>query len=381
MPSLRNLHHITIYSDPENYCAEVSVERLDDGELVAVFARNRGLRHTDTGDILLVRSLDNGRTWSSDNPTMVLPAGEDHGYALAAVARLSDGRLLANAYGYEFLMDGRIDFRGGSSGFQNVWLAWSADKGRTWSERQKVNIAPMRCAAIRDAVAELPDGTLMLPLCGLQVRRAMPELAELESWTAFVLGSMDGGKRWTYWGTMGYDPVNVRSYWEPGLLRLQDGRLLGMLRMHQYPRQDPPGGYLYITSSDDGGATWRRPRKTELWGYPADLINLSDGRVLCTYGRRREPMGVRICVSEDGFRWDPADELVIREYDIGMVGEAGQKRDGAEPVLVGGAERLPYRHIGYPTSVQLDSGEILSAYHLFSQQGVQYIECAIYELA
>ena len=381
MPTLKNLRYATIYSDPENYCAEVSVERLDDGELVAVFARNRGLRHTDTGDILLVRSIDNGRTWSSEDPTMVLPAGDDHGYALAAVARLSDGRLLANAYGYEFLMDGRIDFQGGSSGFQNVWLAWSADKGRTWSERQKVNIAPMRCAAIRDAVAELPDGTLMLPLCGLQHRRAMPELAELESWTAFVLGSMDGGKHWTYWGTMGYDPVNVRSYWEPGLLRLQDGRLLGMLRMHQYPRQDPPGGYLYITSSDDGGATWRRPRKTELWGYPADLINLADGRVLCTYGRRREPMGVRICVSEDGFRWDPADELVIREYDIGMVGEAGQKRDGAEPVLVGGAERLPYRHIGYPTSVQLDSGEILSAYHLFSQQGVQYIECAIYELA
>jgi hypothetical protein len=152
----------------------------------------------------------------------------------------------------------------------------------------------MRCASIRDAIVELPDGTLLLPLCGLQHRRAMPEIAELESWTAFVLGSMNGGKRWTYWATMAYDPVNVRSYWEPGMLRFRDGRLLGMLRMHQYPREDPPGGYLYVTVSEDGGATWGIPRKTELWGYPADLINLDDGRVLCTYGRRREPMGVRI---------------------------------------------------------------------------------------
>jgi hypothetical protein len=71
--------------------------------------------------------------------------------------------------------------------------------------------------------------------------------------------------------------------------------------------------------------------------------------------------------------WDPAGEMVIREYDIGSVGIANQERSDAE--------RLPYRHIGFPTTVQLDSGKLLSPYHLFSPQGVQYIECAIYELA
>jgi len=371
---------VRIYDDPENYCAEVSVERLENGELVAVFARNRGLQHTDTGDILLVRSFDHGETWNSAEPVTVLAKGEDYGYALAGVSRLSDGRLVVNAYGYEFLVDGRIDSRAGTSCFHNVWLTWSQDGGRTWSSRQKVNIAPMRTAAVRDALAEVPDGTLLLPLCGLQRRRGNPEIAELESWTAFVLGSMDGGERWTYWGTMGYDPVDVRSYWEPGLLRLRDGRLLGMLRMHQWPRLDPPGGYLYLTLSDDGGASWSIPRKTDLWGYPADLINLADGRVLCPYGRRRKPMGIRICVSEDGITWDSANEMVVREYDVHSVAGPGSARSTGKPSLVGGAERLPYRHIGYPTSVQLDDGEILSAYHLFNAQRRQYIECAIYEL-
>lgn len=83
MSSLQNLRHVQIYSDPENYCAEVSIEKLENGELVAVFARNRGLQHTDTGDILLVRSRDNGQTWSSDDPITVLSKGADYGYALA----------------------------------------------------------------------------------------------------------------------------------------------------------------------------------------------------------------------------------------------------------------------------------------------------------
>jgi sialidase-1 len=380
MPSLKNLRHVLIYSDPQNFCAEVAVVSLPNGELVAVFARNRGLQHTDTGDILLARSRDNGRTWDPD-PVVVFPAAEDYGYALAGLSLLSDGRLVANAYGYEFLVDGRIDFQAGSSCFQNVFLAWSGDGGHTWSERQKANIAPMRAAGVRDGIAELPDGTLLLPLCGLQERRGNPELAELESWTAFVLGSMDGGKHWIYWGTMGHDPVGVRSYWEPGLVRLPDGRLLGMLRTLQWPNQDPPGGYLYMTISEDEGASWSNPRKTGLWGYPADLITLRDGRVLCTYGRRREPMGIRICVSEDGATWDPANEIVIREYDVSTVAQGDQKRGSEERVLAKRPESLPYRHIGYPTSVQLDNGEILSAYHLFDAQGKQYIECAIYQLA
>ena len=38
-------------------------------------------------------------------------------------------------------------------------------------------------------------------------------------------------------------------------------------------------------------------------------------------------------------------------------------------------------HIGYPTSVQLDDGSILTAYHLFSRDGRQLIEGAIYQIS
>src|SRR5437879_4162854 len=59
--SVRNLRHVTVIRDRDNFCAETAIENLGGGELVAVFARNRGLNHTDTGTILLVRSRDHGR--------------------------------------------------------------------------------------------------------------------------------------------------------------------------------------------------------------------------------------------------------------------------------------------------------------------------------
>jgi hypothetical protein len=229
----------------------------------------------------------------------------------------------------------------------------------------------MRTAAVRDAIVEMPDGAWLLPLCGLRTRFGIPEVAELEAWTAFVVRSTDQGRRWSYWGTMGHDPVGVRSFWEPGLLRRRDGRLIGMLRAHHYPRLDPVEltgvGHLFVTDSDDDGASWGVPRRTDIVGHPADLIQLADGRVLCTFGRRVAPLGVGIALSQDGETWDAERTAVLRSYT---------PPDRPGPPVPG----FPY-HIGYPTTIQLDDGRLLSAYHLFNEARRQYVEAAIYELA
>ena len=299
----------------------------------------------------------------------VFPRGQDHGYALAGLTRLSDGRLIADAYGYQLLNEeGLADFGGGTSDFHNPEVAWSDDGGRTWSAPQKVRIAPMRLAAVRDGVVEMPNGNLLMPLCGLRSRHGLPELGGGETFVAFVVASTDGGRQWHYWGTMAYDPLDIRSYWEPALLHLRDGRLLGMIRAPQWAGRYRSGGYLFMTVSEDGGAGWSEPKQTELFAYgnPPDLIQLSNGRVLCTYGRRQDPMGVFLAVSDDGLTWDGSNEIVLRNYRI-----------PEDPPVRGSG--FPY-HIGYPTSVELDGGEILTAYHLFNEEGRQYVEAAIYSL-
>ena len=112
-----------------------------------------------------------------------------------------------------------------------------------------------------------------------------------------------------------------------------------MLRSTAIPYDDEsPGNFLWVSWSDDEGATWSEAVPTGLWGYPPHLLVLSDGRVLCSYGYRRAPYGERACVSEDGVHWDPANEVVLRS-----------DADSSD--------------LGYPASLELEPGRILTVYY------------------
>src|SRR5262249_54802637 len=135
-----------------------------------------------------------------------------------------------------------------------------------------------------------------------------------ESTRAALMRSDDGGENWEYYATLGYDPASIIDYEEPALLRLRDGRLVCLMRTHVNPSGDARN--LALTLSEDEGQSWTPPRWTDIWGYPAELIALRDGRYLMVYGYRRPPYGVRGCVSEDGVSWSVANEFVIREGGV-----------------------------------------------------------------
>jgi hypothetical protein len=190
MVDLRRVH---VYGDPDNFCAEISVANLGNGELVGVLAQNRGLAHTDTGTIILVRSKDHGATWDPGSRVVVFAQEEDAGWNVAAVCRLSDGTLLAHANRWRYLDRGRIDRLHGQSEIDGVWLSRSSDTGQTWSPPERVNFAPMRNARVRDAIVELPNGDLLMPLHGFRWQRTMPDIASAERERAFVLWSPNRG--------------------------------------------------------------------------------------------------------------------------------------------------------------------------------------------
>ena len=74
-------------------------------------------------------------------------------------------------------------------------------------------------------------------------------------------------------------------------------------------------------------------------GVPSHLVELESGSILCTYGYRRPPFGIKACFSHDGgATWDVDNEVVIR--DDGM-----------------------HLDLGYPASIQLVDGRILSVYY------------------
>ena len=96
--------------------------------------------------------------------------------------------------------------------------------------------------------------------------------------------------------------------------------------------------YLWETYSDDNGKTWIDVYKTSIWGFPPHLLQLSDGRVLCTYGYRRAPFGQRACISNDGITWDVKNEIILR--DDAYNGD-----------------------LGYPASLEVEPGKILTIYY------------------
>ena len=142
-----------------------------------------------------------------------------------------------------------------------------------------------------------------------------------------------------------HDPHGRLIFGEPSLLRLPSGKLLCMMRT---------GDYLYQAFSTDDGWVWQGLRRSPIWGFPSHLLRLRSGRILCTYGYRREPFGIRACLSDDeGETWDVSNEIVIRD-------------DGV------------HRDLGYPSSVQLQDGRILSVYYFHGEDDVRYIAGSIY---
>ena len=71
------------------------------------------------------------------------------------------------------------------------------------------------------------------------------------------------------------------------------------------------------------------------------MLRLKDGRLLCSYGLREPPIGIRVCISPDDGRTWPAENIMVVRTG------ADFKRDS-----------------GYPATLQADDGTLLTVYYL-----------------
>ena len=332
-------------------CLEVSLSKGRGSEILATFGHAPA--GSEAGDILLTRS-GNGISWKH-SPALPLFSDAGVSHQLAAITRLSNGTHIVSTTKFRYLFEGKLRWRRGST-TEGVFVRESLDGGHSWANACKVDTSPFRIAWTRASLVEMADGSLLLPLSG---QRGDGYKDIRQPIASFLMRSIDRGKTWSYHSVIAEDQHGSRDYDEPAMVALNDGRLLSMLRSHVSPRREPPGGYLYMTISEDGGATWTKPRKTSMWGHPAHLLRLRDGRVLCTYGYRMHPdPGVRACLSNDGVQWKPQGIFTVK----------------AMPDL--DSDRL---QIGCPSSLQLDDGRIQTAYHTWMGER-QGLECSLYRV-
>src|SRR5262249_29178883 len=126
-----------------------------------------------------------------------------------------------------------------------------------------------------DAPVEMPDGSVLMPVMGYNMR------GDVANQAGVLIKSTDMGKTWIYFSTMAEDPGGKLGHFqEPALVRPRRGRLIPPMR-----NPSPPNA-IWTTHSDDDGKTWKPARPSPMIGHPADLIELADGRIMCTYGVR-----------------------------------------------------------------------------------------------
>ena len=317
--------HVTIVKEPGKHFAFPGAALLKNGDLAVVY--REGTKHgwEASGRVCLSRSTDGGRTWLPRVPIIDRP-GEDRG---PGIFQMSDGTVIATS---------------------NGCMAVSTDVGRTWGKPMPTPVSsPM--GAVEDEDGHIVYGgqeTVQDAFTRIGGRHA-----RLFACAAYRSG--DKGRSWEKLGVATYalhmpsppgEPRDFLWHREP-FLCVVPGRLYIMCVCNSL-RGD---GFLRIIRSTDRGRTWGPPIKTPVWGKPAHLLHLRDGRLLMTYGYRRPPWGVRACLSNDyGKTWDIDNEIIIR-----MDGGAGP---GAKYTRITGPGDL-----GYPVSVQLADGRIFTAYY------------------
>jgi hypothetical protein len=302
------------------------------GELAAVFRTGAG-HYGLSGTLATAWSSDGGYHWS--DPVEVAPRGGDVRNPAFGIAE--DGRWLlaywqAGVHCYPQMPDGagpRAQRRWRTPGLlppdsaPDLFTTASSDRGRTWSSPRALRTTRLAWASPYGRIIAAPDGSLVMPAYGMA-----RDAEETGRFDAVVMRSRDGGTSW------GDESLVLAGGSELALCFAAPDRpdqLVGAVRRAE--------GDTAIVHSRDAGRTWGAPSAaTRIAEHPADLCLLhASGRLLLTFGRRRRPLGVGALTSGDGgATWDTDHEVLLAGDGIG-------------------------HDVGYPSTVQLDDGALVTA--------------------
>ena len=201
----------------------------------------------------------------------------------------------------------------------------SHDNGKTWSERKNAPVFAPHGPAI------LEDGGILYIGRKFDLDRTNYDIL------AYI--SYDEGVTWEYLSKLPYpDSFKDELLSEPFAIRLKNGEIFAAVRSEStaiYPARETLK--IYTTRSADGGKTWSQPQLLDLHGAPPHLLEHSSGALILAYSRRKAPMGEYVRVSYDnGVTWSKDTCISPPPPD--------------------------WDH-GYPTSVELSNGDILTTYY------------------
>lgn len=317
------------------HCAWPNLTLLPNGEIgAAIF--NRPSHGRMEGDIEFWVSADGGDTWALRS--RVTHHEPNHvrmnvGAGLNAAGRIV---VLCSAWNLETYTRTQV-----SEDVLEAQCFTSGDDGYTWEMTCTLEPPPGK-------VGFTPFGDVCVSGAACYVAGYTREYEDgrMVATASHVYRSTDDGCTWEYRST-----IDDGNHNETDLLPVGDGRWLAAVRTNDailpgatLPRPQP---HILMYASEDDGQSWEYRCTLSYPGHhPPHLLRLADGRVLLTHGSRNVSLcGVMGRVSDNnGDTWS-------RPF-----------------VLVGD---LLSRDCGYPSSVLLPSGDIVTAYYSASSPWYQ----------
>ncbi|MAE62707.1 MAG: hypothetical protein CMJ18_00420 [Phycisphaeraceae bacterium] len=333
MVEIREVRRCKIASGERRHRAFTGALRLADGDMLVFYREATDHWATDDGGVMMVRSTDDGRTWSA--PRRIFSRSRWSSAAHHGPAQLSDGRILLpltliRHFPKEHERERELQ----------IHLIVSADGGRSWS--RSVRLGPMegwRWQNNYGRVRETSDGRILVPGGGQKIGE--------EPWYSGYFVSDDGGL--TFPGRV---DVAQGLADEIDMTPLPDGRWIAMVRDEKEPY------HLHQACSQDEGCTWSTPVPSSILGHCPSFLALRSGTILL--GHRQvdtaRPYGCTLSASKDGgATWMHVSDIYVsplKEWDS-----------------------------SYPSMVQLEDGRVFCSYYGQYQDGNSDIEGITFEVA
>ncbi len=329
-----------------NYIGWPTVVKDENGVLYVVASGHRLGHVCPFGKNYMFKSYDNAKTW--EGPIVINDTPYDD--RDAGLLPLGNGKMILSWFINDIeVYKSRLDriTRYAKESTVPLWKAgielWDAvpederlcgsylkiteDNGKTWRGPIQVPISSPH------GPTKLKNGKLLYLGTKFENKQRIKSTSLSSNIAAYE--SDDDGITWKKCGEVPLVKNNPDIFMcEPYQLELDNGSILGVIRVHEDP--DSHKFCMYKTVSNDGGATWSDPEYM-CEGSPPHLFRHSSGAIVLTYTIRSRDFGQRAKVSyDDGKTW--SDEIVLCTNAVNW-------------------------DSGYCSSTELDDGSIYTVYY------------------
>jgi hypothetical protein len=267
------------------------VVKLDDDSVMHVYSAPLSYYSPPGSTYIAYRTTsDDGRTWSAEQKiTTHADCQASHPSVLCA----RDGAI--HVVYLAFQSWGWKDGNPTEKCHSDVWVIQSRDRGKTWTDRQRVFEG---YSGATNGGCQTREGGLVFAFS-----HYVSNPGRLAS---RAVASRDGGKTWQQ-----SDPLDIGGAGhhdgalEPAVIPLKDGRVWMLIRTTR--------GQFWESFSSDGGLRWSEPKPTGIaaTSAPGHLARLADGRLALAWnpaacGRSELHLAIS---ADDGRTWGPSVAL------------------------------------------------------------------------